>query len=370
MPLLEMVLVDDAAALEGALAALPPMDAVGVDVERADWQRYWRSAALIQVGGEGHVVVVDPLAVADLAPLDRFLSGRTVVLHALENDLGPLETAGIRPACIEDTAIAAAICGLPTGLEVLLSELLALEPSNDKAAMQRADWERRPLTPAMLSYAAGDVADLPALWAALASRLDDLGRRGWYDEELAATLAQPPVEVRRDWARTKGIGRLDAQARGRVRALWTAREALAKDTDTAPGRILKDEVLVDLATTPPAHARELGRRGMRRRAIREFGDAVLEALRASEGAEPPPRSGRRTTEDDRALADRLRVIRAQIAEEIGIDAGVLCPSKVLIGGVIAAASTPDELKVGLELRDWQWALLSERFCEAAGIPPA
>ena len=369
MPLLEMVLVDDAAALEGALAALPHMEAVGVDVERADWQRYWRSAALIQVGGEGSVVVVDPLAVEDLAALRAYLAGRTTILHALENDLGPLASAGVALGRVEDTAIAAAICGLPTGLEVLLADLLGVEPASDKAAMQRADWELRPLTPEMLSYAAGDVADLPALWARLDARLHELGRRDWYEQELAATLTLPPVEVRRDWTRTKGVGRLDAGVRGRVRALWEVRERLAKDTDTAPGRILKDEVLVDLATTPPTSARELGRRGMRRRAVRDFGDAVVAALQAPAEPEPTARSGRRTTDEDRALADRLRAIRAEIATDLGIDAGVLCPSKVLLPGVVASATTGTELAAALELRPWQWELVRDRFCEALDIPP-
>jgi ribonuclease D len=369
MPLQEFVLADTPAELARSLEALDDLSIVGVDVERADWNRYYRAAALIQVGGEGRVALIDPLAVTDLRLLDDFLGRRTVVFHAMENDLRPLEAVGVVPKRIEDTSIAAAMLGLPTGLEPLLSRLLQIEPSGDKATMQRADWERRPLTEPMLSYAAGDVADLPALWQVLSDKLDHAGRDSWYRQELAAAMALPPVEERREWTRTKGIGRLDPRARTRVRALWTARERLARATDTAPSRILGDRVLVDLALTPPRGVEELQRRGMRRQSVRTFGEQIMAALAAGESQAPEPRPpGRSPTEADRDKVDRLRSLRADLARELSLDPGVLCPSRTLMAAVLADPQTPDELRQRLGLRPWQWDLLGERFCEQMGIP--
>ncbi|MGH3665413.1 MAG: HRDC domain-containing protein, partial [Egibacteraceae bacterium] len=264
MPLSDVVLASSPAALVTALEGIADLAVVGVDVERADWNRYYRTAALIQVGGQGRVVVVDPLALDDLSALDDFLRDRVAVFHALENDLEPLAAAGVRPGRVEDTAVAAALLGLPTGLETLLAAVLGITLAGDKQAMQRSDWEARPLTGAMVEYAAGDVADLPALWAQLYDRLAAQGREEWYRQALAALLAQPSVEERREWTRTKGAGHLDPAARGRLRTLWETREALARETDTAPGRIAGDAVLVDLATRPLARRSELGRRGVRR----------------------------------------------------------------------------------------------------------
>lgn len=358
--------MDTPAAVAPALEWLSDLPVIGVDVERADSKRYYRAAALLQVGGDGRVVLLDPLALEDFDALQRFVADRTVVLHACENDLDPLATLGIEPTDVADTAIAAMLLGLPTGLDQLLADVLDVVSGHDKARMQRADWERRPLPADMAAYAAEDVAHLPALWAQLDTRLRAAGRRGWYDEELAAVLARPPVEDRRDWTRTKGIGRLDPQVRARVRALWEAREELARDTDTAPGRIVNDRVLVDLAQRPPAATTELGRRGVRRQAVREFGQHLVAALDAAEDApgEPSRRDGRRVTDQDRELADRLRVIRSEVADRLGIDAGVLCPNRQLLRAVLTDPATPQELREALELRDWQWQAVAERFIAA------
>lgn len=368
MPLTDLVLVDSAADLERGLTLLQDLPQVGVDVERADWDRYYRAAALIQIGGSGRVVVVDPMAVTDLSALHEYLQPRVSVFHAIENDLEPIVSLGVKPTDMRDTAIAAAVLGLPTGLEGLLRDLLDVELPGDKSAMQRADWEERPLTDAMLHYAAGDVADLPQLWTVLAERLEAAGRQEWYEQELAAVLAMPSVEDRRKWSRTKGAGRLESAARARLRALWEAREELGRDTDTAPGRIASDAVLLDLAQTPPAALNELARRGIRRQAVREFGQFLMTALaQATDGAGESRREGRAPTDDDRHMIDQLRQVRADRAKVLEIDAGVLCPSRILSPAVLADPATPDDLREALGLRPWQWEQLGAAFCAIVGL---
>lgn len=362
-------LVDEPERLAPALAGLDDLAVVGVDVERADGRRYYRSAALIQVGAARGVLLIDPLAVADLASLDAFLDGRATVLHALENDVGPLASLGVTPARVHDTALAATVLGLPTGLERLLTDLLGVDLGGDKAAMQRADWERRPLSPAMLEYAAGDVVHLPDLWAELTLRLDRTGRTAWYREELAAARARPPADERRAWTRTRGASRLSPSARSRLRALWHSREELARSTDTAPSRIAGDKVLLDLAARPPASASQLSRRGLRRQAVRDFGDDLMRAIAAAEAAqvEPVRRAGRSPTDDDRALADRLRAIRAERAAALGLDPGVLCPGRAILAALLTDPRTPEELREGLGLRPWQWEQLGAEFCDQVGL---
>ena len=368
MPLQDLVVVDAPDQLAEALAVLADLEYVGIDVERADWDRYYRAAALIQVGGDGRVVLVDPMSVSDLSALDEFLQTRVSVFHAVENDLEPIVSLGVKPTEICDTAVAAAVLGLPTGLEGLLRDLLGVELAGDKSAMQRANWEARPLTEQMLEYAAGDVADLPELWAFLEQQLTETDRRTWYEQELAALLGMPSVEDRRKWSRTKGSGRLDPRARARLQHLWEARESLARDTDTAPGRIASDAILVDLAQNPPEAVNELGRRGVRRQAVREFGAALMTALAAGEAAEPLQRPGGRPPADtDRQLVDRLRQVRSARAELLGIDAGVLCPSRTLAPALLADPATPDDLREALGLRPWQWEQLGFAFCEAIGL---
>src|SRR5690625_2669931 len=368
MPLTGYELVDDATRLDRALDDLADLKVVGVDVERADWDRYYRTAALIQIGGEGRVALVDPMTLDDLALLNDFLAGTYTDCHAAEYDLHPLAARGVSPPRIDDTAVAAAVLGLPTGLGTLLADLLGIELESDKAAMQRADWEHRPMSPEMLRYAAEDVADLPTLWAELSKQLDTADRRHWYEAELHWRLTEPAPEERRDWRRLKGIGRLDNSTLSRVRTLWETRERLAKDTDTAPGRIIADKLLVELAKEPPRTSKDLVRRGMRRQAMREYGDELVQALMNAPKTTAEEPSGRqrmrRVTDDDRVLVDRLRALRTNRADELGIESGLLCPNRVLMPAVLADPATPAELRGALDIRDWQWEQICSAFVEA------
>jgi ribonuclease D len=364
MPVRRRVLAATAAQLADALADLGGVDLVGVDVERADADRYWRHPALIQLGVDGVVVLIDPQDGLDVTPLAAFLRDRTVVLHAMDNDVAPLASVGVDLARIEDTAVAAAMLGLPTGLETLLDQLLDIRLTGDKQRMQRADWSRRPLPKPMLDYAAADVADLGRLWLTLRTSLEAAGRWDWYVQERDAVRSLPPLEERRAWTRLRGLGRLDRRSQTRARQLWQVRETLARDTDTAPGRIVSDRVLLELAGTPVSDHRELRRIGMRRQAARRFGAQLLEALREGDDVEPVRRRGRRFDDRERALVDELRARRTRVAEQVDLDPGVLCPNRALEQAVAAAPRTPDELRDALDLRPWQWALLADEFTGA------
>lgn len=364
MPVTRRTLATTTAALSAALAGLDDPPLVGIDVERADAHNYWRRPALIQLGADGVVVLCDPLAAVDLAVLDAFLSEKTIVLHAMDNDIAPLAAVGVTLDAIEDTAVAAAILGLPTGLEALLDALLDIRFNGDKRRMQRADWSKRPLSEPMLAYAAADVADLPALWRALREQLDATGRWDWYVQERDAMRSQPPLEERRSWRRLRGVGRLDRGAQARARALWKAREALARDTDTAPNRIVNDRVLLDVAATPPDDVDALRRAGVRRQAARRFGAQLLRAMRTSETAPPIRPRGRRFSDEDRALIDDLRARRSRVAARIGVDPGVLCPNRALEQAVATGPTTLEAMRTALALRPWQWALMADEFADA------
>ena len=310
----EIRLVDQVADLSPALAGVDD-EVIGVDVERADSHRYHRSAALVQVGDADLCVLVDPLAIDDLSDLDRFLHDRITVLHAIENDILPLEAIGVEPPKVADTAVAAAVLGLPTGLGPLLEEVIGVTLEMDKDRYQRADWEARPLDDGMMAYAAGDVFHLPALWRALEERLEEAGRRAWYDQELDATISNARVDTR-DWERTKGAGRLEPSERAVLRALWEEREAIAREHDIAPNRLLHDRTLLALAQEPASNAREMVARNQRRRSpLRDHADRLMAAQRRGLEAEPEPkeRNGRRWRRSDRSAYDAMRRRRAEIA---------------------------------------------------------
>ncbi len=357
--------VDDPARVRAALEAVAE-PVVGVDVERADADQYFRRAALVQVGVSGHCVLLDGVTLTTMPELDEFLGpDRLAVLHAVENDIEPLLAKHVDADRVADTAIAAAMLGLPTGLGPLLTSVLGVELTDDKSTFQRADWAARPLTAGMAEYAAGDVVHLPELWAELESRLAATGRRRWYDEELAWTLARA-VEDNRDWTRVKGSGRLPPDQRAILRSLWEERERLAREHDIAPNRLIHDDVLRDLAVDPPRTEPQLVRRSHRRRALlRRYAADLLAAVERGSEAEPEAKStSNRWTDTDRAIYDALRERRAAIAEGLGIQAGVLCPSKPLWAAVAGEPTDGEQLCALAELRDWQTEVLAEPLWDA------
>lgn len=361
---MDLHLVSGAAALAETLDLLDE-PVIGIDVERADGHRYFKAAALVQVGMTGRCVLVDGITLDDLGSLDRFLAGRLAVFHALENDLAPLAASQVRPPRVADTAIAAAMLGLPTGLRPLLADVLGVNLSVHKEKFQRADWSARPLTAEMIAYAAEDVVHLSALWAELERRLHGAGRHDWYEQELAAVIDRA-CDERRSWTRTKGIGRLEARGRAVVRALWEERETIARSEDVAPQRVVRDEALVAMANNPPQSLTVLGDRGLRGHQIRRYGDRLLTAVRRGVDAplEPSPTDLRSSTDEDRGAYDRLRRARARVAEHLGIQSGVLCPSRMLWQAVLGDPRDGPDLCALAGLRPWQTQLLAEALWTA------
>ncbi len=355
-----ITLVDDPRRVGAALAALD-LPVVGVDVERADADRYFRHAALVQVGGPGACILLDGMVLDDLSQLQDHLATRLTVLHAANNDVVPLAAKGVEPAQLVDTAVAAAVLGLPVGLGALLEDVLGLHITDDKESFQRADWAKRPIPGPMQAYAAGDVVHLPALWAALAERLDATDRTAWFEQELTASLTNAITDTR-DWRRVRGVGRLSARQQAIARMLWEAREALARSEDIAPNLLLHDEVIVALAIEPPRTAAQLARRARRRRRMElEHAERFLAVVvEAEEHDLPPPDPDRRrwTDRDSRAF-DRLREARSRVADSLGVDAGVLCASKTLKDAVRADPRDADALCDAAGLRPWQRGLLGD-----------
>ncbi|MGH3666588.1 MAG: HRDC domain-containing protein, partial [Egibacteraceae bacterium] len=97
--------------------------------------------------------------------------------------------------------------------------------------------------------------------------------------------------------------------------------------------------------------------------------ALVAALDASRPDTEPPHRGRQPTEADRAKAEQLRQLRAAKAVQLGLDPGVLCPSRTLMSAVMSDPSSPSELRDALGLQAWTWEQLGAEFCQALGLGP-
>lgn len=319
--------IEDAAALAGVVERFGSGEGpVAVDAERASGYRYSQRAYLVQLRRAGAgTALIDPVACPDLGPLSDAISDAEWVLHAANQDLPCLAGVGMRPKRLFDTELAARIAGyervgLATMSEIVLGHQLAKEHS-------AVDWSRRPLPTPWLAYAALDVEILVDLRDALEGELDKQGKLSWVHEEFEAILATPPAAPRADpWRRTSGIHRV----RGRrplavVRALWEARDELARRRDIAPGRLLPDSAIIAAANSSPNGPEALGRLPgwggkATRRLVPGMWPAIEHALAlpdadlprpAVAGEGPPPAS--RWPDRDPIAADRLVRTRAAVA---------------------------------------------------------
>jgi len=252
--------VATAAALEAACDALAAGSGpVAVDTERASGYRYWQRAYLVQLHRAGAgTILIDPIAFdGELDRLTEVLAGVEWVLHAADQDLPCLRELNLTPPRLFDTELAARLAGyervaLGTMTELLLGYQL-------EKGYSAADWSRRPLPSEWLNYAALDVELLLPLRNQLATVLDAQQKLDWAHQEFAAIRDAPPTPQRPEpWRRTSGIHKVKTtRGLAAVRALWQARDTLAYDHDTAPGRILPDKAIIAAALADPHTSAEL-----------------------------------------------------------------------------------------------------------------
>lgn len=254
---------------------------VAFDTEFVSEHTYRSQLCLVQVAAPGVLAVIDTFAVRDLEPFWRLLaeSGRTTVVHAGREEMGfILHAIKARPAKLFDVQVAAGLVDhdYPAGYASIVRRFLDL-PTNKGET--RTDWRQRPLSPAQLDYAVDDVRHLEELWQTLQGRLDKLGRVAWMDEEMATW--QDDVEesfVRKRWRRVSGMNGLSRRELAIAREVWHWRDALAEERDMPPRRVLRDDLLVELAKRKSANEQQISAiRGMQRSDLRH----ILKSLSAA-----------------------------------------------------------------------------------------
>ena len=347
------------ASLAGRLARAP---AFGLDTEFLRERTYRAELCLLQIADTQGAVCVDPLALADLAPLAPVLAaGPQKVMHASRQDLEVLlPVAGaVRP--LFDTQIAAALIGLPAqiGYGELVRRLLGHEL--DKAHT-RTDWSRRPLSPEQVSYALDDVRFLLPLKDTLCTELERLGRRAWLEEELAR-LTEPDgsgADPEQAWTRIKGLKGLDPHRTRLARALGAWRERRAIERNRPRGWILEDGLLRDIVIRAPRTAAELAAiPDLPPGVLKHCGEELLAAIRSAELPRELPPINTRVAPDPAAstLFKKLAAVHRAVAAELALSPEVLATRRDLEQLAEGARDVP-------ALRGWRRAVIGERLLAA------
>jgi ribonuclease D len=312
---------------------------LAVDTERAHGFRYSQRAYLIQLRRAGSGThLIDPIAFgtpADLSGLGAAVVEAEWIIHAASQDLPCLFEVGLVPRQLFDTELAARLLNYPrVALGTMLEELFSVRLLKEHSA---SDWSTRPIPREWLTYAALDVELMVELRDALAAQLEAAGKLDWARQEFAALVAGAGMlpERRPDpWRRTSGIHKVRTR-RGLayVAALWHERDDIAQQQDRAPGRILSDVAITDLAAvsrpdrTTLRHHPAFGRRQAKRYEANWL-DAVARATILGESELPPmhiasdgPPQARMWAAKDPVAAARLargREVVAEVAERVSV----------------------------------------------------
>lgn len=260
---------------------------LGLDTEFVRDRHYFARVGLIQLAAPGAVVLIDPVAITDLSPLEPLLFAGTSekIVHAGRQDLELLVQLFNRaPAPLFDTQVAAAMLGMAPQIGYAsLAETLLGEPPGP--ALGRYDWLKRPLAPEALAYAATDVAHLAAMRDLLAARLTAQEQRDAFAATMRkhadAELYRPQPESA--WRRVRQARRLTGLALARLQRLaeWRERQAMAEDRPRQ--WIVRDGVLVALARLAPKHPAQLDAiNDLAPATRRRYASALLAALGAAE----------------------------------------------------------------------------------------
>jgi len=331
-----MDLVISTDVLAGFCERAAQFDFVTVDTEFLRETTYWPKLCLIQAATPDEVILIDPLGSGlDLAPFFALLANPAVtkVFHAARQDIEIfVKLTGKVPVNIFDTQIAASVCGF--GDSVSYDNLVRAITNVELDKSSRfTDWSARPLSEKQRLYAAADVTHLRDIYIELRKQVDATKRWDWVEDELGVLRSIDTYVVQPDqaWERLKmKINRPRDLAALKRLAGW--REKRAQDGDQPRSRVLKDDVLFELAMQRPLTPDAFDKlravpRGFGRSSAAAEIIAILKDVEALDKSELPHMPDRyRGPSPKGAVGDLIRVLLKSVAEQHGVAARIIATS--------------------------------------------
>jgi len=358
-----MHLVTSTSDLNQVCNRLSSAEFITVDTEFMREQTFWPELCLVQVASDTVEAIIDPLAPGiDLKAFYALMANEQVtkVFHAARQDIEIIYSeAGLIPAPIFDTQVAASVCGY--GDSVSYVNLVKDITGHDIDKSSRfTDWSRRPLSEKQLVYALGDVTHLRDVYLQLRSKLDSTGRTSWLDEEMAYLTHPETYETRPEdaWRRLKMRTR-NRKSFGVLIELAAWREQVAQSQNVPRSRVLRDEALYDIANQMPTNSEQLG--GLRTlsdgfsrsQRAREIIEAVKRGLELDPKSLPPMSQNRPVSAEAGATIELLKVLLKAAAARHRVAPRLIAGADELER--IAAEDEPDVLA----LKGWRRQLFGE-----------
>jgi ribonuclease D len=305
---------------------------VTVDTEFLRETTYYPLLCVAQMASPAEAVVIDALATGiDLAPFFALMANEKIVkvFHAARQDIEIVwNMAKTIPHPIVDTQVAAMVLGY--GDSISYDQLVQRITGDTLDKSHRfTDWTRRPLSDAQIAYAVSDVTHLRDVYLKLATDLEKQARSNWVEAEMDV-LTSPETyraDPERAWERLKSRVRKPKELAILIEvAAWREREA--QNRDVPRGRVIKDEVIGDIAVQAPTTIERLGHlrslpKGFERS---RWGEQIIDAVKRGIERDPKtlPRLDRfRPAANGAAIVELLKVLLRMTAERHGVAAKVI-----------------------------------------------
>jgi len=328
-----MEVVADTGTLAALCERLSRAPFVTVDTEFMRETTFWPKLCLVQIASGEEAAIIDPLAgELSLDPLFDLLVNEDVVkvFHAARQDIEIFHhLSGRVPTPIFDTQVAAMVCGF--GDSVAYDQIVQRVTGNlvDKSS-RFTNWAERPLTEAQLAYALADVTHLRAVYTHLRDTLAEKGREDWVAEEMALLASPETYDLRPEdaWKRLKGRARQPVEL-AVLQEIAALREREARERDVPRNRIMKDDVIYEIALQRPRTPEALARlravaKGFERSRLGQMVVATVDAV-TRRPAESLPELPRRkpSIEGASSAVELMKVLLKLCAEAHGVAPKVL-----------------------------------------------
>ena len=261
--MLPMTLITETSKLIDACERFSRDSFIAIDTEFMRERTYYPQLCLIQIAGKDEAITVDALATEiNLNPILDLMANHKVikVFHACRQDMEIFFNLNRRiPFPVFDTQIGAMVCGYgeSVGYDRLVRQITGVQI--DKSS-RFTDWSHRPLSKQQLNYALSDVIHLRTVYEALLNQLEKNGRINWLNEEFQNVLSPKTYDIPLDqiWKRLK-IKNGRPKFLILVRELCAFREKEAQSRNIPRNRVIRDDVLLDIAARSPRSSVDLAK---------------------------------------------------------------------------------------------------------------
>jgi len=340
---------------------------VAFDTEFVSDAGYRSELGLLQFATRECCAAVDPLAIPSLgAWWDLMIDdSTTVVVHGGQAEVRfCIQQSGRIPQRLVDIQIAEGLrCrSYPLSYNSIVERVLGVVIHSNQT---RSDWLRRPLTREQLTYALDDVSHVLNIWEAQSHWLLSRKRMGWacaeFDRMCRDVWEDEQLEP---WQRQSGVHRLSRRELATLQKLAAWREEEAAARNRPPRRILRDDLLMDLAKRRPATVQQaLATRDLNRpeykRVLPEMIQVIAEAGRIPEDRLPPRERQRDdASSDDQIISRLLGLALSNVCAEQDVAQTLAGTNRDLIE-LVRYVRCGERSEVPLLLQGWRGELFGE-----------